>query len=48
MAQDELPIPDYDELPLGDLRHRIRSVDEHQLRTLVVHEEEQTPARGRP
>jgi len=40
MARDELSIPDYDELPLGDLRHRIRSVGEHQLRTLVVHEEE--------
>jgi hypothetical protein len=36
---DELPIPDYDQLPLTELRHRIRSLDEGQLRGLFDHEE---------
>jgi len=35
----ELPIPDYDQLPLTELRHRIRSLDEGQLRGLFDHEE---------
>jgi hypothetical protein len=35
---DELPIPDYDQLPLTELRHRIRSLDDDQLRTLFEHE----------
>ncbi|MGW4057669.1 hypothetical protein ACWEGE_05295 [Amycolatopsis sp. NPDC004747] len=35
----ELPLPDYDQTPLGALRHRIRSLDEGQLRTLVEHED---------
>jgi hypothetical protein len=38
MTQDDLPLADYDQLPLGDLRHRIRSLDEGSLRTLVEHE----------
>jgi hypothetical protein len=37
MDQD-LPLPDYDQLPLGDLRHRVRSLDETRLRTLIDHE----------
>ncbi|MCT2583497.1 hypothetical protein [Actinophytocola gossypii] len=37
MAHD-LPLPDYDQLTLGDLRHRIRSVGEEQLRALIDHE----------
>jgi hypothetical protein len=40
MAHDEqLPLSDYDQLPLTDLRHRIRSLDENQLQTLFDHEE---------
>jgi hypothetical protein len=39
MAQsDELPIPDYDQLPLNDLRHRIRALEEGPLRALFDHE----------
>ncbi|WP_290050911.1 hypothetical protein [Amycolatopsis solani] len=34
----ELPIPDYDQIPLGSLRHHIRSLDEQQLTTLIDHE----------
>lgn len=36
---DELPLPDYDQLPLTELRHRIRALDEGQLRGLFDHEE---------
>jgi hypothetical protein len=35
----ELPLPDYDQLPLNELRHRIRALDEGQLRGLFAHEE---------
>jgi hypothetical protein len=38
MPADELPLPDYDQTRLGDLRHRIRSLDEDGLRTLIDHE----------
>jgi hypothetical protein len=38
MSDSELPLPDYDQTPLGALQHRIRSLDETQLRTLVEHE----------
>jgi hypothetical protein len=38
MPAHDLPLPDYDQLPLGDLRHRIRSLGETELRTLVDHE----------
>jgi hypothetical protein len=34
----ELPLPDYDQLPLGELRHRIRALDEPALRALFEHE----------
>ena len=34
----DLPIPDYDQLPLTDLRHRIRALDEDRLRALFDHE----------
>ena len=37
---EELPLADYDQLSLNDLRHRIRSLDEAQLRTLFSHETE--------
>jgi hypothetical protein len=36
---DELPLTDYDQLPLNELRHRIRGLDEGQLRGLLEHEE---------
>lgn len=36
---DELPLQDYDQLPLTELRHRIRALDEGQLRGLFAHEE---------
>jgi hypothetical protein len=39
MAQHQLPLPDYDQLPLGELRHRIRSLEEDQLRALFEHEQ---------
>ena len=32
--RDDLPIPDYDQLPLTELRHRVRSLDDGQLKTL--------------
>lgn len=39
MAQrDDLPLADYDQLALPDLRHRIRSLEEPQLQTLFEHE----------
>ncbi|HYZ66605.1 MAG TPA: hypothetical protein VE666_02180 [Mycobacterium sp.] len=39
MAHDEeLPIPDYDQVPLAELQHAIRALDEEQLRTLIEHE----------
>jgi hypothetical protein len=42
---DALPLPDYDQLSDKTLEHRIRSLDEDQLRTLL--EYERTHA-GRP
>jgi hypothetical protein len=36
----ELPLPDYDQLPLTELRHRIRMLDEPQLRALFEYETE--------
>jgi hypothetical protein len=35
---EDLPLADYDQLTLGDLQHRIRSLDEESLRTVLVHE----------
>lgn len=41
MAQhQQLPLPDYDELPFAELRHRIRSLEAADLRTLLEHEHE--------
>ena len=34
----ELPLPDYDQLPLNELRHRIRALEEGPLRLLFDHE----------
>lgn len=36
--RDDLPLADYDQLALPDLRHRIRSLEESQLQTLFEHE----------
>ncbi len=36
--RDELPIPDYDHLPLGSLTHRIRSLDADGLGRLIEYE----------
>lgn len=36
--RNELPIPDYDQLSLGDLRHRIRSLDRDELSQVLDHE----------
>lgn len=38
MPDPDIPLPDYDELPLGSLRHRIRSLDGTQLRRLLDYE----------
>jgi hypothetical protein len=35
-----LPLADFDHLPVGDLVHRIRSLDASQLETLLEHERE--------
>jgi hypothetical protein len=40
VTHQELPVPDYDHLPLATLRDRIRSLTEEQLAVLVAHEEE--------
>jgi hypothetical protein len=40
MTDDALPLPNYDQLPLGSLQHRIRSLDADELRVLVDHERE--------
>lgn len=37
---NDLPIPDYDQLPLGDLRHRIRSLTREELARVLEHERE--------
>lgn len=33
-----LPLPDYDQMSLGDIRHRIRSLDEDGLNQILTHE----------
>lgn len=39
MAQrDDLPLADYDQLALPDLRHRIRTLDDQQLQAVFDHE----------
>ena len=39
VSREDLPIPDYDHLPIGDLGHRIRSLTADQLGTLLAHEQ---------
>ncbi|MHA6793644.1 hypothetical protein ACVGVM_09030 [Pseudonocardia bannensis] len=38
--RDQLPIPDYDHLPLEGLKHRIRMLTADQLRALLEYERE--------
>ena len=37
-ARSELPIPDYDHLPLADLGHRVRTLDPDELEVLIGYE----------
>ncbi|WP_406456639.1 hypothetical protein OH768_23520 [Streptomyces sp. NBC_01622] len=34
----ELPVPDYEGLPLGEIEHRVRTLDEAELRELLRYE----------
>lgn len=34
----DLPLPDYDQLTIGDLQHRIRSLTEAELEGVLTHE----------
>jgi len=34
-----LPLPDYDELPVANLQHQVRSLSDEQLQHLVEHEQ---------
>jgi hypothetical protein len=38
VRHEDLPIPDYDHLPIGDLGHRIRSLDAGGLGALLAYE----------
>ena len=38
VRHEDLPIPEYDHLPIGDLGHRIRSLSAEQLQTLLAYE----------
>ncbi len=40
MSSDEtqLPLPDYDQMSLGDLRHRIRALNLDELTAVLTHE----------
>ncbi|MHA6802738.1 hypothetical protein [Salinifilum ghardaiensis] len=40
MADEQLPIAGFDELPLNTLQHRIRSLTSDQLELLLAHEQE--------
>ena len=39
VQHEDLPIPDYDHLPVGDLGHRIRSLPAGDLQTLLAYEQ---------
>ncbi|MFV0127078.1 hypothetical protein ACLGI4_05085 [Streptomyces sp. HMX112] len=39
VSHDELPLPDYDHLPLGSLQHRIRTLTQDELSTVLAYEE---------
>jgi len=34
----DLPIPDFDQVALGDLLHRVRALNEDELNTILTHE----------
>ena len=36
--RESMPLPDYDQLSLPDLRHRIRTLDASAFETVIVHE----------
>ncbi|WP_151773890.1 hypothetical protein [Streptomyces abyssomicinicus] len=38
--RDDLPLPDYDQLPLGSLESRVRSLTSDQVETLLEHEKD--------
>jgi len=38
VTDTDLPIPDYDQISLGDLRHRIRALDLQQLTAVLTYE----------
>ncbi|MFF5720274.1 hypothetical protein [Streptomyces buecherae] len=38
--RSDLPLPDYDGLPLGELQHRVRALDATELRTLLAYEQD--------
>jgi hypothetical protein len=38
MATEELPLPDYDDLPIGSLEARVRTLDADGVRRLVEYE----------
>jgi hypothetical protein len=38
VERTELPVPDYDHLPLGSVAHRIRALDVAELEVLLDHE----------
>ncbi|WP_395310265.1 hypothetical protein V4U86_05435 [Mycobacterium sp. AMU20-3851] len=38
MTDSGLPIPDYDQITIGDLRHRIRALDEQALIEVLTYE----------
>ncbi|MCL3861338.1 hypothetical protein [Actinotalea sp. K2] len=40
VSRDDLPIPDYDHLPVTGLGHRIRSLDRDQVQTLLSYEQQ--------
>lgn len=37
-SRAELPIPDYDQVPVGSLSHRIRTLDAPALRKVIAYE----------
>jgi hypothetical protein len=38
-SHDQLPLPDYDHLPLGSLQHRIRTLTRDELADVLAYEE---------
>jgi hypothetical protein len=36
----DLPVPDYEGLPLGEIEHRVRALDESEVRELLQYERE--------